>query len=102
MPIFEFECTRCGLVFERITESTDSSVPCEACGSHQTEKLFGAPSIHMKGKDPGTSRIANRVKSYLKQGKFSEATRFADKAASMVKSDTVKRIADKLHTKTGK
>jgi len=49
-----------------------------------------------------TGRIEKRVKGYLLDGKVSDATRFADKAASMVKSDRVKRIADKLHHKTGK
>jgi hypothetical protein len=42
------------------------------------------------------------VKDYLVDGKVSEAVRFADKAASVVKSDKVKRIADKLHQKTGR
>ena len=60
-----------------------------------------APSVHVK-EDRATARIEKRVKDYLKDGKFSDATRFADKAASTVKSDKVKRIADKLHKKTGK
>jgi hypothetical protein len=35
-------------------------------------------------------------------GKVKDAVRFADKASSMVKSDKVKQIADKLHQKSGK
>jgi putative FmdB family regulatory protein len=101
MPLYEFECTHCGLVFECITDSSARLVPCEACGSKETKKLIGAPAICLK-RDEATSRIEKRVKNYLLDGKIAEATRFADKAASMVKSDRVKRIADKLHTKTGK
>jgi putative FmdB family regulatory protein len=101
MPLYEFECSRCGLVFECITDSSRQSVPCEACGSEKTKKLIAAPAIRLKT-DQATSRIEKRVKNYLLDGKISEATRFADKAASIVKSDRVKKIADKLHTKTGK
>ena len=43
--------------------------------------------------DHATPRIEKRVKDYLKDGKVSDAVRFADKAASMVKSDRVKRVA---------
>jgi hypothetical protein len=52
--------------------------------------------------DRATPRIEKRVKDYLKDGKVSDAVRFADKAASMVKSDKVKRIAGRLHEKMGK
>jgi putative FmdB family regulatory protein len=75
MPIFEYECAKCGSVFEVIVKKDKDQTPCENCGNKDTRKL---------------------------DGKFSEATRFADKAASMVKSDKVKRVAGKLHKKTGK
>ena len=62
---------------------------------------MAAPAIRVR-EDRATARIGKRVKDYLKDGKVSDAVRFADKAASMVKSDKVKRIAQKLHQKTGK
>jgi len=100
MPIFEYECDKCGSVFEVIITKERNQIPCENCGNRDTRKLLGAPAFRVSG-DSATPGIEKRVTDYLKDGKFSEATRFADKAASMVKSDKVKRIADKLHKKTG-
>ncbi len=101
MPMYEYECTRCGEAFEKILEMGEASPSCPHCGGRECRKLIGAPAVHVKT-DHATARIEKRVKGYLKDGKTADAVRFADKAASMVKSDRVKRIADKLHTKTGK
>ena len=111
MPIYEYEplrpkagcdkCATCGGTFEAIVRIGASPPPCPSCRSRKNTKLMGAPAIQIK-EARATGRIEKRVKNYLKDGKFSEATRFADKASSMVKSDKVKRIADKLHEKTGK
>jgi putative FmdB family regulatory protein len=101
MPIFEYECAKCGSVFEVIVKKDKDQMPCENCGNKDTRKLMGVPAFRINV-DSATPRVEKRVKDYLKDGKFSEATRFADKAASMVKSDKVKRVAGKLHKKTGK
>lgn len=101
MPIYEYECARCGYVFEVIVGSDGDPPLCPNCGDIDITRLIAAPAIHVKA-DVATRRIEKKVKDYLKDGKFSDATRFADKAASMVKSDRVKRIADKLHKKTRK
>ena len=101
MPIYEYECASCGGVFEVILDIGGAAPRCPSCGSRDCRKLIGAPAIHIKT-NHATARIEKRVKDYLKDGKVSDAVRFADKAASMVKSDRVKRVADKLHEKTGK
>lgn len=99
MPLYEFECASCRLVFEEIVALDGPAPPCPGCGLRKCRKLIGAPAVHMKT-GQGTGRIEKRVKDYLVDGKISDAVRFADKAASLVKSDKVKRIADKLHQKT--
>jgi putative FmdB family regulatory protein len=101
MPIYDYECTRCGLIFEAIVCRDEDPPPCPDCGSRESKKLIAAPAFHIK-EDRATARIEKRVKGYLKDGNISGAMRFADKAASMVKSDKVQRIAEKLHEKTGK
>jgi putative FmdB family regulatory protein len=101
MPIYEFECESCGEAFEIILDMNEASPSCPACGGNQCKKLIGAPAVHVKA-DQATARIEKRVKDYLIDGKTADAVRFADKAASMTKSDRVKRIADKLHSKTDK
>ncbi len=99
MPLYDFKCPECGRAFEALLKLADPDPQCPDCGA-RTQKQISAPAISIAS-DKATSRIEKRVKNYLKDGKFGEATRFADKAASMIKSDRVKRIADKLHQKTG-
>ena len=101
MPIYEYECAGCGGVFEAILNIGSVPPSCPTCGSPECTKLIGAPAVHVKV-DHATARVEKRVRDYLKDGKMSDAVRFADKAASMVKSDRVKRVADKLHEKSGK
>ncbi|MES0362374.1 MAG: zinc ribbon domain-containing protein [Desulfobacteria bacterium] len=101
MPIYEYECVGCGEIFEVILDMGEPSPSCPDCGGRECTKLIGAPAVHVKT-DHATARIEKRVKSQLMDGKVKDAVRFADKAASMVKSDRVKRIADKLHQKSGK
>lgn len=99
MPIYEFACLDCKGVFEVLARRTDHRAPCPRCGGERTKRLIGAPFIQVKT-DQATPRVERRVKDYLLDGKFSQATRFADKAASIVKSDRIKRISEKLHQKT--
>lgn len=41
MPIYEYECSSCGKLFERITFSKeDGKIACPACGSPETEKVM--------------------------------------------------------------
>jgi len=100
MPIYDYECAECGAIFEVIVKRGERPSPCPECGSRESKKLMAAPAFHIKV-DRATARIEKRVKSYLKDGNISGAMRFADEAASMVKSDKVRRISDKLHQKTG-
>jgi len=101
MPMYDYECANCGSIFEVIVDGGGNlPPPCPRCGRGQARKLMAAPAVHIKT-DRATARIEKRARDYLKDGKISDATRFVDKAASMVKSDKVKRIADKLHNKTG-
>lgn len=101
MPIYEYECGNCGSIFELIVSTDANLPPCPNCGRGETRKIIAASAVHIR-EDRATARISKRVKDYLKDGKVSDAVHFADKAASMAKSDKVKHIAEKLHQKTGK
>lgn len=100
MPLFDYECRDCGEIFEVVVVGRDGRPECPACGGRKTRKLPSVVAVHVRT-DTATPRIEKRVKDYLKDGKFKEATRFADKAAAMTKNDKAKRIAAKLHEKTG-
>jgi putative FmdB family regulatory protein len=101
MPIYDYKCSKCGLTFEAFVKINDPPILCPYCGSPEITKLITAPAFHIK-EDRATPRIEKRIKEYLKEGNISGAMRFADRASSMVKSDKVHRIADRLHQKTGK
>lgn len=49
MPIFDFRCTDCGEIRERLVRH-DAVPPCSACGSPRTEKLVACPAA------PGQSK----------------------------------------------
>lgn len=68
MPIYEYECTRCGHRFEKIQSFKSAPIKkCPQCGS-KVEKLLHAPAVQFKGagwyatdyaKSPGGTRAAD-------------------------------------------
>lgn len=38
MPIFEYQCKKCGTAFEALVATADAKAPCSACGSKQVVK----------------------------------------------------------------
>jgi len=54
MPIFEYQCSKCGLVFEHFTISADKEQKqaCPHCDSQDTQRImspFSAGSSHQAG-----------------------------------------------------
>ena len=50
MPLYEYECSRCGHRFELIQRFTDPPAEkCAACGQGPVHKLLSAPAVHFKG-----------------------------------------------------
>ncbi|MEW6532864.1 MAG: zinc ribbon domain-containing protein [Thermodesulfobacteriota bacterium] len=65
MPIFEFECSRCGKEFERLVfASEEGSVACPACGSEDTKKVVSVFSCSGVGKDVGGSCASGGSKGH--------------------------------------
>jgi putative FmdB family regulatory protein len=52
MPIFEYRCPKCELVFEELVsgENRDTSIACPNCGSKETEKLMSVIGAISMGK----------------------------------------------------
>ena len=49
MPLYEYQCTKCGHRFEVIQKFSDPpKKKCPKCGS-PVEKLISSPAIHFKG-----------------------------------------------------
>ncbi len=50
MPIYEYQCTACGALFEAIQKVTESPLThCEACGKDSAKRLVSAPGFQLKG-----------------------------------------------------
>jgi putative FmdB family regulatory protein len=50
MPIYEFECTACQAVFDRLQKLSDPDpVDCPECGKPQVKRLLSAPQFRLAG-----------------------------------------------------
>jgi len=51
MPIFEYECQKCGLEFEKLVRRADETlkVTCPACNSRKVDEKISAFSSRVKG-----------------------------------------------------
>ena len=51
MPIYEFNCQKCGRDFEELVRGQNPKVACPHCGSRKCQKLMSASSFVSKGTD---------------------------------------------------
>ena len=50
MPLYEFQCPKCGHRFERIQKFSDPDPKkCPECGAAKIERLLHAPAVQFKG-----------------------------------------------------
>ena len=50
MPIFEYQCRKCGHRFERLQKSSTQRVrTCPECKARRVERMTSAPAIRFKG-----------------------------------------------------
>lgn len=50
MPIYEFECTTCGNVFERLQKLSDADpTDCPECGKPKVKRRLTAPAFRLAG-----------------------------------------------------
>ncbi|MFI4969870.1 MAG: FmdB family zinc ribbon protein [Lysobacterales bacterium] len=50
MPIYEFECTACDAVFDRLQKLSDPDpVVCPECGKPRVKRLLSAPAFRLAG-----------------------------------------------------
>ena len=54
MPIFEYQCRKCGHVFDALQKAGEGALrKCPECGKTALEKLLSAPAFQVKGKRTG-------------------------------------------------
>ena len=51
MPIYEYQCSKCGKIFERIVSVADSTktVSCDCSPKAKAKKIISAPSFRLEG-----------------------------------------------------
>ena len=95
MPLYEYECTKCGHRFERIVKFSDPPITkCPKCKG-KVEQTISAPAIQFKGS-------GWYVTDYAKSGSSRPASDggSSDKAESKAESKTNTKSDSKSESKT--
>ncbi len=91
MPLYEYQCRKCGRRFERIQKFSDEPQSvCEECGG-AVERLLSAPAFHFKGTGWYVTDYARKSTSSSESsgnGRGKSAEKSAEKPASSPKSES--------------
>ncbi len=49
MPMYEFQCPKCNLVFEDLVKNAKEKVPCPDCGHKKVERLLSRVAFSVGG-----------------------------------------------------
>lgn len=92
MPIYEYECARCGHIMETIQKISDAALTeCPACHKHGLRKRLTAAAFHLKG----TGWYVTDFKDKPKGGKDRDKKADAPAAGETAKSDTPSAATEK-------
>ena len=99
MPIYEYECTKCGTIEEAIQKFSDRPLnKCKHC-SGKLHKLVSHSSFHLKGTGWYVTDYANKSNSdsshHRNKETSSSVASSSDKAAKTSIPDNTKKAADK-------
>jgi putative FmdB family regulatory protein len=85
MPLYEYECKKCGHRFEKIQKFSDRMVKkCPDCGG-QVEQMISAPAVQFKGTGWYVTDYAKKSSSQGSSGSGDSASK--DKKDDKSKSD---------------
>jgi putative FmdB family regulatory protein len=76
MPIYEFECEKCGASFEELVPAGTEAIPCPECGSGRTRRLIS--TVSPPGRTPRGARVRSeesrrREKVAARQDRITES-----------------------------
>ena len=87
MPLYEYECDKCGDRFERIQRLSDDPVKtCPECGG-AVEKLMSSPAIQFKGSGWYVTDYAKKTGAAAGSNGAGEAAPGGDKGEKKDKKD---------------
>jgi putative FmdB family regulatory protein len=105
MPTYDYECRKCGQVFEAFHSLKSPAPPCPACGAKKPRRLMSAVAFRTQG-DPTAGRVEAEIKKRLGQGRATDALNLAEKADKLAGNrpgmGKIKAARDKLRGKLGK
>ena len=61
MPIFEYNCKKCGSNFEELVRSgtIENSIQCSTCGSRQIQRIMSIIGLVAPGNQPSGQKTAS-------------------------------------------
>jgi putative FmdB family regulatory protein len=76
MPIYEFECSKCGARFEELVRA-GRSAPCPRCGSDEAERRYsalgeGRVAVGLSGRAAAESNARRKDREDRRRAKFAE------------------------------
>jgi len=94
MPIYEYECIKCGKIEEAIQKFSDKSLTkCKHC-SGKLHKLISQNSFHLKGTGWYVTDYPNKSQSSSATAKKKEETPSGDSTTSATDKSKPEKTAD--------
>ena len=91
MPLYEYECKKCGHRFEKIQKFSDKMVKkCPECGG-QVEQMISAPAVQFKGSGWYVTDYPKKDSSPSKKDDHHESAAAKSEDKSEKKSDKKKK-----------
>jgi putative FmdB family regulatory protein len=103
MPLYEYQCQKCGHRFERIQRFSDPLVKkCPECGG-KVEQLLSAPAVQFKGSGwyvtdyakKSSAGSSSKSESESKAESKSDSGKDAGKKESKAKAESTSKSAEK-------
>jgi putative FmdB family regulatory protein len=100
MPLYEYQCKKCGHRFERIQRFSDPLVKkCPECGG-KVEQLLSAPAVQFKGSgwyvtDYAKKSAGSSSSKTESEGKSDSGKESATKKESKAKPESTSKSSDK-------
>ena len=94
MPIYEYECTKCGWIEEAFQNFSDKPITkCRHC-SGKLHKLISQSTFHLKGNGWYVTDYANKSKNAAATSKKSKTASSADSATATPDKKTSKKSTE--------
>ena len=101
MPIYEYECNKCGNHLEALQKFSDPPLTeCGECHSNKLKKLISNSTFHLKGTGWYVTDYASKSGSKYKEGKEKGASANTEKAKPEKKTESGTESSGKKDTPT--